>query len=259
MDSSIKRELAERLEEAKKTGDPIPPLTNEYPEMTIQDAYDIQNINRGEILKTEELKGRKIGLTSRVMQDNFGVTEPDFGFISESLLTAEKKLGLREHNLIQPKIEAEIAFIMDRDISGPGVNFRDVLQHTYRVVPVFEIIDSRIRDWNIEIQDTIADNASCGLVIIGNGAADPDDIDLRTTGLILTCDGKLQDTAAGAEVFGHPAGSVAWLVNKMSEFDEGLKAGELVLSGSPVAAYKIKQGEFWEAEIGDIGRVTAAF
>jgi len=201
--------------------------------------------------------GKKIGLTSKRMQKAVGVDQPDFGYIMDAMLVDEGfPINLSE--LIWPKIEAEIGFIIGVDIKGPGVTAIDVLRCTSGVVPTFEIIDSRIRDWKIRIQDSIADDASIGRMVAGGRMTDVNGLDLRNVGVVVRKNGEVVETAAGAEVLGNPAQSVAWLINKLSEFGVGLHTGELVLSGSVISAIEVKENDVIQAEFGDgIGLVTA--
>lgn len=250
-------ELAQELVAAEDGRKPVDPLTGRA-ELSIEDAYKIQ-VEIIEIKKRrgEKIIGKKIGLTSKRMQQLLGVYEPDYGHIMHKLIIGDSfPIVLSE--LIQPKIEVEIAFLIQEDLIGPGVTGADVLRCTKGVLPAFEVIDSRIKDWKIKIQDTIADNASIGRVILGSPLSSVKGKDLRTVGLVVRKNGELVDTAAGASVLGSPAESVAWLANKLSEYGEHLKKGEIVISGSLIAAFAIKEGDVIQAEFGDgLGNITA--
>lgn len=249
--------IAQELMKAENERTPIDPISERF-DLTIEDAYRVQ-------LKVIELKkqrgekviGKKIGLTSKRMQELLGVYQPDYGHITDRMII-EEDFPIKLSELIQPKIEVEIAFILKEDLEGPGVTAADVLSATKGVMPAFEVIDSRIKNWKIKIQDTIADNASIGRVILGNPLKDVLGLDLRTVGVVVRKNGEIVQTAAGAAVLGNPVNSVAWLANKLSEYGVSLKAGEIILSGSLVAAMDIKEGDVIQAEFGDgLGTVTA--
>jgi len=249
-------EFARELVKAEDERKPVDPITDRA-ELSIEESYKIQ-LEVIEIKKRrgEKVIGKKIGLTSKRMQQALGVYQPDYGQILHKLIIGDGfPVVLSE--LIQPKIEVEIAFIIAEDLIGPGVTAADVLRCTNGVLPAFEVIDSRIKDWKIKIQDTIADNASIGRVILGSPLSGVYGIDLRTVGLVLRKNGEIVDTAAGASVLGNPAESVAWLANKLSEYGVHLKAGEIVISGSLIAALAIKEGDVIQAEFGSgLGSIT---
>jgi 2-keto-4-pentenoate hydratase len=251
--------FAQELIEAEESAIPVEPLT-ERMEITLEDAYKIQleivKIKKG---KGQREVGKKIGLTSKRMQHAFNVSQPDYGHIMDRMMVDEGA-PIQLSELIQPKIEAEIGFVLSTDLGGPGVTAMDVLRCSAGVVPTFEIVDSRIRDWRIKIEDSIADNASIGRVVAGAKMTEVFEIDLRTVGLIVRKNGELSETAAGAEVLGNPAQSVAWLVNKLSEYGVSLRAGELVISGSLISPIEVNEGDVIQAEFGDgIGGVVASF
>lgn len=238
-------ELADRLFTAFETATPIAPLTEADPRMDVSLAYDVQRV----LLERHRavgrsLAGRKIGLTSVAMQRQLNVSEPDFGFILDShVYDHGATLSVSECRMIAPRLEAELAFVLGRDLAGPGISEADVMSSAREIVPVFEIIDSRICDWRIRLPDTIADNASCYGAVRGTGT-DPSGIDLSTVGLVLERDGEQLATAAGAAVMGHPARAVAWLANTLGGFGDTLEAGALVLSGSFTAAVEAEPGTY---------------
>jgi 2-oxopent-4-enoate hydratase len=239
-------ELAQRLFTAFETGVPIAPLTETEPGIDIPAAYAVQR----ELLKLHEgagrsVSGRKIGLTSLAIQRQLNVSEPDFGFILDSYVFANgHTVSVSAGKMIAPRLEAELAFVLDRDLAGPGVTEADVMAATRQVVPVYELLDSRIADWKIKLPDTVADNASCYGAVLGDGGVGPDEIDLATVGLVIERDGEQLATAAGAAVMGHPARAVAWLANTLGEYGEALPAGQPVLSGSFTAALDAELGTY---------------
>lgn len=250
-------EIAESLFKSEIEKKAISPLTKKYPDITISDAYKIQSsvLKRK---KNEKIVGKKIGLTSRPMQELLGVNEPDYGYITDKMIILEGD-PVKISELIQPKIEAEIAFVFGEGLKGPGVTASEVLKKTIGVVPAIEVIDSRIKGWKIKIQDTIADNASSARVILGSKLTSIKDIDLRLIGLVLEKNGKIVSTGAGAAVLSSPAQAVAWLVNKLSEFNVGINPNEFVMSGSLVKAEDVKAGDCVTATFDRLGKVSTRF
>jgi 2-keto-4-pentenoate hydratase len=242
------------LFEAGKTGTAIEPLLGRIKGLTIEDAYKIQlaNIERKK-KEGERIIGKKIGLTSFPMQKLLGVYEPDYGHVFESMLILNGELPFSK--CIQPKAEGEIAFVMKEDIEGPVTPY-DIVRATDFVVPAIEIIDSRIRDWKIKIEDTIADNASSAFIITGPRALPLKDVDMFTTGMVFSKNGEVVNTGAAAEVMGNPVIAVSWLVNKLSEFGVGIKKGEVILSGALTAAVAIKEGDVIDVAFNKLGSVS---
>jgi 2-keto-4-pentenoate hydratase len=161
--------------------------------------------------------------------------------------------------LIQPRVEGEIAFVLDRELEGPGVTVAQVLRATWAVVAAIEVIDSRIQDWRIELPDTVADNASSARVVLGGMMLPPQSVDLELAGMVLRKNGRVAATGAGAAVLEHPAAAVAWLANKLAEFGERLEAGQVVLSGALAAAVPVGPGDVVEVAVQGMGAVHVAF
>jgi 2-oxopent-4-enoate/cis-2-oxohex-4-enoate hydratase len=239
---------------------PIPPLTAELPSITIEDAYQIQKeMVRKRIAGTgARVVGKKIGVTSKVVMDMLGVDRPDFGILTSDMVHND---GARIpiDTLIAPKAEGEIAFLLKRDLQGPGVGNADVLAATEAVFPCFEIVDSRIADWKIRIQDTVADNASCGVFVIGDAMASPKDLDLSLIGMTLEKNGELVATGAGAAALGSPVNAVAWLANTLGVLGMPLKAGEVVLSGSLAAMVPVQRGDHLRMGLSRVGSASVSF
>ncbi len=253
------KKIADALYNAEITRIPIDPITQMFPNITIDDAYKIQLINVERKVKLgARIVGKKIGLTSKAMQRLFGVNEPDYGHLFDSMYVDNGET-IYLSQLIQPKVEAELAFILKEDLRGPGVTVVDVLRATDIVVPVFEIIDSRIKNWQIKIQDTIADNASAAKFVVGDGAKDPYSIDLKHLGLVFEVNGEIVSTATAASVLGNPARAVAWLANKLAYYGTYLKANEIILSGSFIAAVDAKPKSIYVASFGGLGSVEVRF
>lgn len=250
---------AQKLIAAHKNLAPIEPLTETYPGITIEDAYRIQLLTI-DAWKAEGQKvvGKKIGLTSAPMQEMLGVDEPDYGHLMDRMLVYEDS-GMPASTLIEPRIEGEIAFVLDSDLTGPGVTPADVVRSTAGVMAALEIIDSRVKDWKIKIQDTVADNASSAAFVVGAKMVPIKRLDLRNVGFVFTKNGKIAATGAGAVVLGSPVQSVAWLANKLGTYGIGLKAGEIILSGSAVAAVPVGQGDSIHLTVDRIGKVSCFF
>lgn len=259
MDENRIKTLADMLLKAEQTRQPIGPITETDPGVTIDNAYRIQ-------LRVMELKqaagqvvvGKKIGLTSLAMQNMLGVNEPDYGHILNGMVVMEGD-KIPVGNLIAPRIEGEIAFVLKEDLRGPGVTMTEVLRCSEGVIPALEIVDSRIRDWKIKLTDTVADNASSALIVLGDILSPVQALDLRTVGMVMEKNGEVISTAAGAAVLGHPAQAVAWLANKLSAYGISLKKGEVVLSGALAAAVPFVAGDFFRADFGFLGDVKIKF
>lgn len=238
----------------------IEPLTTTEPDITIQDAYRIQlrMIERRLQAGTEQVIGKKIGVTSRAVMDMLKVDQPDFGHLTSSMVYGDGA-AIAADSLIAPKAEGEIAFVLKHDLCGPGITNADVLRATEYVLPCFEIVDSRIRDWKIRIQDTVADNASSGVFVLGDAAADPRKIDLAVVGMTLEKNGDVVATGAGAAALGHPLNAVTWLANTLGELGMSLRAGEVILSGSLAAMVPVQAGDNLRVSLGGIGSVGVRF
>lgn len=238
----------------------IDPLTVTEPDISIQDAYRIQlrMIERRLQDGNEQVIGKKIGVTSRAVMDMLKVDQPDFGHLTSSMVFGDGA-AIAADSLIAPKAEGEIAFVLKHNLCGPGITNADVLRATEYVLPCFEIVDSRIRDWKIRIQDTVADNASSGVFVLGDAAADPRKIDLAVVGMTLEKNGDAVATGAGAAALGHPLNAVTWLANTLGELGMSLRAGEVILSGSLAAMVPVKAGDNLRVSLGGIGSVGVRF
>jgi 2-keto-4-pentenoate hydratase len=246
-------ELAARLAKAVAGRTAIPPLSDDLPGLDAAAGYAVQAAAREQ---AGPLAGWKLGVTSRVKQAQVGVHEPVRGFLaSANALDLGEPLVTGE--LIQPRAEPEIVFIMGRDLSGPSVTAADVLAATSGVAAGIEILDSRFLDYRFTLPDVIADNTSAGRFIIG-APVPPDGIDLRLAGVVLEHNGDVVATAAGAAALGHPAASVAWLVRSLAAEGEGLAAGQVILSGGLTAAVPVRAGDVVVASIDRLGTIELA-
>jgi 2-oxopent-4-enoate/cis-2-oxohex-4-enoate hydratase len=238
----------------------VAPLTEREPSITIEDGYHIsRRILARRLADGEKVIGKKIGVTSKAVQRMLDVHQPDFGWLTDRMRYpdgGDMPIGAL---MIQPRAEGEIAFLLKRDLVGPGVTVADVLAATECVMPCFEIVDSRIRDWRIRIQDTVADNASSGLFVIGKDRVDPRHVDLVTCGMVVEKNGEIISTGAGAAALGSPAICVAWLANTLGGFGIPLSAGEVILSGSLVPLEPVKPGDRMSLKIGGIGSASVVF
>jgi 2-oxopent-4-enoate/cis-2-oxohex-4-enoate hydratase len=238
----------------------VEPLTEREPQITIADAYKVSlRLLARRQADGEVVIGKKIGVTSKAVQNMLGVHRPDFGYLTDRMVYSNGDDVAVSEEMIQPRAEGEIAFILNRDLTGPGVTNADVMAATAGVMACFEIVDSRIRNWEIKIQDTIADNASCGVFVLGNALVDPHDVDLTTCGMVLEKNGEIVATGAGAAALGSPVNAVAWLANTLSEYGIGLRAGEVILSGSLAPLIPVVAGDSMHMRIGGIGSAAVRF
>lgn len=248
--------IANELLEAERTKVGIAPLTQRFEELTVEDAYQIQlEVMRKKRSEGRQVIGKKVGLTSLAMQKMLGVDEPDYGHLLDDMRVSDgEKVSIKD--MLSPKIESEIGFILSRDLTGPNVTYLDVLMATKYVVPTLEIIDSRIADWKIKLIDTVADNGSSAKVVVGNKLSAIDGLDLRSLGMVLYNNDELVATGSGAAALGHPAEAVAWLANKLHAYGITLKVGELILPGALSGAMSVKPGDRVSAQFGPLGSVS---
>lgn len=253
-------QYGDELYDALKGNYTITPISEREPDSTIEDAYAMQHhFLKRRIDNGSKIIGKKIGVTSKVVMDMLGVYQPDFGYLLSDMIYNDGDEIDVTNKMIQPKAEGEIAFVLKEDLCGPGVTAADVLKATKFVMPCFEIVDSRIKDWKIKIQDTVADNASCGFMVFGGQGVDPRDVDLTTCGITFEKNGELLYTGAGAAALGSPVNAVAWLANKLGEFGVSLKAGEVILSGALCQMATIEPGDNMTINIGGIGSASCRF
>jgi 2-oxopent-4-enoate/cis-2-oxohex-4-enoate hydratase len=250
---------AEALYRALRDRRTLPPLIARDPTLTIDDAYRISLGALERRLKDgEKIVGKKIGVTSKAVQDMLGVHQPDFGFLTDRMWV-KGDIDIAGQGLIQPRAEAEIAFILKDDLNGPGVTAADVLAATEYIAPCFEIVDSRIDDWKIAIVDTVADNASCGVFVMGDARVDPRGLDLPGLHVTVTKNGQPLSEGYGSAVQGSPLQAVAWLANTLGAYGVTLDKGDVILSGSLVPLAPAQAGDVFEMELHGIGRATARF
>jgi 2-keto-4-pentenoate hydratase len=253
------QDFAAQLAQAEATKVGIDPLIVSDPEITVDDAYYIQLENIKKKLEAgQKIVGKKIGLTSVAVQKMLGVDEPDYGHLLDTMVV-ENGGTIDTKDMLQPKVEGEIAFILKKDLKGPNVTAVDVIQATDYVVPALEIVDSRIQDWKISLRDTVSDNASSGLYVLGGKPTKLEDINLELVGMALYQNGEVANTGVGAAALGNPATCVAWLANRLADYDITLKAGEVILSGALSGMVAANPGDNFVARFAHLGQVSVNF
>ncbi|SMG53112.1 2-keto-4-pentenoate hydratase [Paraburkholderia susongensis] len=250
---------ASALAKAERSGEYIAPLRETYEQMSIDDAYAIQRVNtERRVADGRRIVGCKIGLTSVAVQKQLGVDQPDFGMLFDDMGYGDGE-PIPASLLTQPKIEAEIAFVIGRDLNMPNPGQLDVLNAIDYALPALEIVGSRIANWNIRITDTIADNASSSAYVLGNSPRKLSEFDLRLCGMVMERRGEPVSVGAGAACLGHPVNAVVWLARTMAAFGTPLKAGDLVLSGALGPMVAVTPGDIFDARINGLGSVRAVF
>jgi 2-oxopent-4-enoate/cis-2-oxohex-4-enoate hydratase len=254
-------ELGDELYAALRARRTLSPLTERWPGITIRDAYHVslRMVSRRIEDDGEKVIGKKIGVTSRAVQEMLGVFQPDFGYLTDAMLYPNGGPMPISEQLIQPRAEGEIAFKLGRDLKGPGVTNEDVLDATSYVMACFEVVDSRVRDWKIKIQDTVADNASCGLFVLGDEHADAKGLDFPNLQMRVYKNGALLSEGLGSAALESPLNCVSWLANTLSEFGIGLNADDVVLSGSLVPLEPVVAGDEMYLEVAGIGTASVRF
>ena len=259
MDSKTVASLGDELYEAWRNARQIAPVTDRYPDISVEDAYRVQlRTIECRISDGEHVVGKKIGITAKAVMQMLKVDQPDFGHLLSGMAYSEGE-PLEAKRFCQPRGEGEIAFILGKDLAGPGIKGPDVLAATECVMPAFEIVDSRVTNWKIKIQDTVADNASAAAFVLGDNVISARGIDLATCGMVLEKNGEIIGTGAGAASLGNPVNAVAWLANKLGELGITLKAGEVILSGSLSIMFPIQAGDVLRMSLGGVGNVSCRF
>lgn len=255
LDEKIIKEIARILVETEDSHGCTDKPSEKYPEMNIEDSYKIQKeVFKIKTDRGERIIGKKIGLTSEGIRKQIGVYEPDFSLISDAnFLRNGDALDIDKMNI--PRLEPELTFVLKEDLKGTTITNWDVMQATLGVMASFEIVDTRYRDYQFTICDTVADSASYGKIITANKIVPLDNLDLSNIGLSVYKNGKLQKTATSAEVMGNPINSVTWLANKMIELGQYLKKGDVILSGSFTPIFDLEKGDYFEAYFAGIGEI----
>lgn len=258
MDAATRAGIAAALI-AAYDGEPLSPLTETHPDLTLEDSYEIQLLLvRSRLAAGRTVKGHKVGLTSAAMQKQLGVDQPDYGHLFDDMFFAEHA-PIPIDFFVQPRIEPEVAFVLKKPLAGPGVTVFEALAAVDFVLPALEIVDSRIEDWRIGLLDTIADNASSGAVVLGGRPSPVDLVDLRLAGCVLTKNAEVVATGAGGAVLGSPINSLVWLANTVGALGVELEAGHVVLPGSCTSMVPVVAGDTVTATFAGLGSVTARF
>jgi len=259
LDKATIEKLAKHCEDAELNAYEITKITDDYPLMTYEDAYDIQwTARKNKEARGTKIVGMKMGLTSQAKMKQMGVSNPCYGYLADYFAYGDGA-EIPFDELVHPKVEAEIAFVLKDDLQGPGCHIGDVLAATDFVMPAVEIIDSRYKDFKFDLKSVIADNSSSSRYVSGGRMRDTKDLDLKTLGVVMEINGEVVQLGAGAAVLGHPATSIAMLANMMSERGETLKAGSYILSGAITAAMTVNKGDNVTVKFQDLGTLSMKF
>jgi 2-oxopent-4-enoate hydratase len=259
------KELADRLWTAQLSGTPTSQLTESNPDLCVEDAYMIQQINLERRIGGEGLHGRaarlvghKVGLTSKAIQEWLGVDEPDFGGLLDDMRVENGGVASMKQ-LLQPRAEGELAFVLKGALSGTNLTAEDVISATDYVVPAIEIIDSRISDWKIKFIDTVSDNASSGMFVLGDERRTVQDVDMRLTGMALRKNDRVVSTGATCACLGNPVEAVVWLANRLGGLGVRLEPGHVILSGAMGPVTPVTNGDRLELSVAGLGSVRVGF
>ncbi len=259
LSAATREELAADLAQAERSRDPIAPLTSTHPDIHVVDSYEIQLINiRQRVAEGARIVGHKVGLTSKVMQEMMGVDEPDYGHLLEDMQVFEHT-PVKAASYLSPRVEVEVGFILSADLPGAECTEEDVLAATEALVPSIELIDTRIKDWQIKICDTIADNASAAGFVLGDARLSPDEIDVKSIDAVLKRNGEVVAEGRSDAVLGNPVTAVAWLSRKVESFGVRLRKGDIVLPGSCTFAIDARPGDEFVADFAGLGAVRLSF
>jgi len=245
------------LREARARLHPIAPISATFGIAGLEAAYAVAGLNTQARLAEpgRRIVGKKVGLTSKAVQQQLGVDQPDFGVLFDDMevLDGEDAPMAR---LMQPKVEAEVAFVVGRDLEGAVPSWGEFLNAIAWALPAIEIVDSAIADWKISLADTVADNASCGLYVLGQQPVAPGALDLAGLGMQMRVNGRPVSVGSGAACLGHPLRAAYWLARSMTLRGQALRAGEVILSGALGPMAPVKAGDLVQAELGALGKVT---
>lgn len=252
-------ELAQHLENAELQAHDVAKITDDYPDMTCDDAYNIQWEIRGRKEgRGTKIVGMKMGLTSRSEMSQMGIDKACYGFLADYFSIPDGG-DIKYDELVHPKVEAELAFVTKAPLEGPGINIGDVLRATDFVMPAVEITDSRYRDSAFDVNSFIADNSSSSRFVAGGAMARAEDLDLKNLGVVMEVNGEVVQLGAGAEVLGHPASSIATLANLLAERGEHIPAGTFIMVGAITTAVDVKKGDCFNVRYQGLGSVSGRF
>ena len=252
-----RNDIIEYLHAAERDVSEVTKVTDEYSELTIKEAYELQDglLARKLAERGTKTVGVKLGLTSKAKQGMMGVNEAIYGYLHSDMLAFEWE-AIQYSELIHPKVEPEIAFLLAEDLKGVNITAEDVMNATKYVAPALEIIDSRYKDFRFTLVDVVADNCSSAKFIVGSNWVSPNAIDLSNIGMVMSKNGKVEQTGSSAAVLGNPATAIAWAVNELGALGKGLKKGDIILSGAMSEAIAFNQGDSVIAEFDGLGSVS---
>jgi 2-oxo-hept-3-ene-1,7-dioate hydratase len=263
--AQLARQLAERHEQARREVRSIDPVSVEHPDLTIDDAYAIQQAWIDlQVADGAKVVGRKIGLTSRAMQQQMKIDEPDFGALLDYMVMGSG-VQLRHADFVDPKLEVEVAFMISKRLSGDSVSIDEVLAATEYIQPALELIDARshrihpVTKRARTVVDTIADNAADAGIILGGNKVRPDSIDMRWIGAIFSCNDVVEETGLAAGVLGHPANGIAWVARRIAPYGLAIEPGQIILAGSFTRAVPTHPGDRFVADYGPLGTIECSF
>ena len=257
--ASAIEKAALRLRKANETGKPCDPIRDLVGVDNLDAAYAAQEINtRYWVDQGRRLVGRKIGLTSKAIQDQLGVHQPDYGMLFADMAVSDSE-EVPVTNVMQPRVEGEVAFIMGERLDDPRLTIVDIINAVDYALPAIEILGCRVANWNIKIADTIADNASSGLFVLGTQPVDISDINLRECGMVMERRGEQICVGAGVACLGNPLNAALWLARKMAEIGRPLEEGDIIMSGSLGPMMPVDHGDVIEVDISNLGSVRAVF
>lgn len=247
---------AQALQSARDLRQPIPPISVTWGIEGLEAAYEVATINtRLRVEKGNRIIGKKIGLTSKAVQQQLGVNQPDFGMLFDDMEILNGE-SVETARLMQPKIEAEVAFVIGKDLEGTQPSWAQFLNSIAYALPALEIVDSAIADWKISLVDTVADNASCGLFVLGDQPVALGHISLADLGMQMSINGQAASVGTGAACMGHPLRAAYWLATTMARRSEGLRAGEIIMSGALGPMVPVRAGDSVHAHLGALGQVS---
>ncbi len=252
-------ELAERLWVAETSGVATAPIRDQLPPADLNAAYAIQKVNTDRALAAGRRRvGAKAGLTSVAVQRQLGVHQPDFGVLFSDMAVADGE-EMVFGRVLQAKVEAEVALVLERDVTDPDVTPAELIRAVAFALPAIEVVGSRVAGWDIKITDTVADNASSGLFVVGNHPVRLTDVDLRAAGMVLTRNGAVVSVGSGAACLGGPVTAAVWMARTLAGFGVGLRAGDVLMTGALGPMVDVSAGDVFEATVGGLGSVRAIF
>jgi 2-oxo-hept-3-ene-1,7-dioate hydratase len=258
MSNEDRSRAADLLLQAERERQPVRQLSSTWPDITIEDAYAIQSlVNERKVAGGATIRGHKVGLTSKAMQQSSQIDEPDYGVLMHDMFY-DDGVALPHERFCVPRVEMELGFVLSKPLKGPGVGLLDVMAATEWVVPSIEIIDARVQNPR-KIFDTVADNGAAAAVVLGGRPVRPSEVDLRWVAGLMYRNEQIEESGVAAAVLGHPALGIAWLANKVGRFGTTLEPGHFTLSGSFIRPVWANKGDTLRADFGPLGSVAVRF